>query len=88
MELSKGWTTHTGWGEAVNYWRWRPNQISEGWSECVEVGQEGFTSIQTSLMTFWLGYDQLVFGADNPWKSWSYWLNNGLLPHTHTNSQH
>lgn len=44
----------------------------------VETKQEGLTNIQTSPMTFWLCVDQLVCEADNPWKSWSYWLNGGL----------
>lgn len=71
MELGKDRTTHAGQGDVVSYKRWRHNQISEGQSEYVEVGQEGLTNIQTSLMTFWFGDDQLLFG-DNPWKIWSY----------------
>lgn len=46
----------------------------------------GLTHIQTSPMTFWLGDDQSLSGADNPRKIWSYCLKNGLLPHT--NSQY
>lgn len=70
--------------EMVGYKRWRHNQISEGSSEDVEVQQEGLTIVQTSLVTLWFRDDQLLFGADNPWKIWSYWLKNGLLPHTNS----
>lgn len=70
--------------EMVGYKRWRHNQISQGSSEDVEVQQEGLTNVQTCPMTFWFRDDQSLFGADNPWKIWSYWLKNGLLPHTNS----
>lgn len=70
--------------EMVGHKTWRHNQISKGSSEDVEVQQEGLTNVQTSLMTFWFRDDQLLFGADNPQKIWSYWLKNGLLPHTNS----
>ena len=31
-----------------------------------KLGWKGLTNIQTSLMTFWLGDDQLLLAADNP----------------------
>lgn len=45
--------------------------------------------IQSRLMTFWLGDDQLDFGADNPWKSWLQSKQYRPPPHkVNTTAQH
>lgn len=65
-----------------NKW-WRVHQMSEGWERRGQMG--GFNDdVQTSLVTFWLGEDQLVTEADNPWKIWFYQLKSSLHPPAQT----
>lgn len=66
-----------GWRETASFFffYWEDNRVGGQWN------RGGLTSIKT-MTTFWSRDEQLVFGVDNPWKSWFYRLNNNV--HTHS----